>query len=79
MNRASHLITLLLASSIAMLPMTSASLAGKDARSKMTPAQKKELRKRGREWCMKNHIKGNMQFERIEIMSDGRIRCWMRG
>ncbi len=60
------------------LALPNASKAG-IKRSQMTAAQKKELRRRGREWCMKNHIKGPSTFDRIEIMSDGRVRCWWRG
>jgi hypothetical protein len=50
-----------------------------DRRSKMTAAQKQELRKKGREWCRKNHAKGNAEILDIQIMSDGGIRCWYRG
>jgi hypothetical protein len=57
-----------------------AKAAKKDKRSMMTDAQKKELRRRGREWCLKNHAKGSAAtIDRIEILTDGSIRCWYFG
>jgi hypothetical protein len=52
----------------------------KDRRSTMTEAQKKDLRRRGREWCLKNYAKGNAStIDRVEILTDGSIRCWYFG
>ena len=50
----------------------------KDRRSAMTDAQKTELRRRGREWCLKNYAKGNGEILSIDILTDGSIRCWFR-
>ena len=60
------------------LPLTVDALA-EDKRSKMTPAQKKELRKRAREYCLKHYVKGAGYLERVEILSSGQVRCWIRG
>jgi hypothetical protein len=57
-----------------------AKAAKKDRRSQMTAEQKKDLRKRAREWCIKNYAKGNAAvIDRIDILSDGSVRCWYRG
>jgi hypothetical protein len=73
-------LSILLISGLAM-GVTSESFAASkpDRRSKMTEAQKKDLRKRGREWCRKNHAKGNAEIISVDIMTDGSIRCWYRG
>jgi hypothetical protein len=66
------------------LPVSVASEAApkpkKDKRSQMTAEQKKDLRRRAREWCIKNYARGNAaEIVRIDIQSDGRVRCWYRG
>ncbi len=50
----------------------------KSAKKTMTGAQKAELRKKGREWCKKNFIQGGAYIVRVEIMNDGRVRCWYK-
>jgi hypothetical protein len=77
-------IVLLAAAAAIAIPMSIASEAAskpkKDKRSQMTEEQKKELRRRAREWCIKNYAKGNAaEIVRIDIQSDGRVRCWYRG
>jgi hypothetical protein len=82
MNR-KILSTLIISAFALAVPMDAALAAKKkpkkDVRSGMTEAQKKQLRKAGREWCLKQHAKGTVYIERIEIMSNGGIRCWLRG
>ncbi len=56
-----------------------AASAKKDARKSMTAAQKADLRKKGLEWCKKNFIRGSMHIVRIEILSNGSVRCWVKG
>ncbi len=53
--------------------------AAKDVRKTMTAAQKSELRKKALEWCKKNYIQGGAFIVRVEILSDGRVRCWVKG
>ncbi len=53
--------------------------AAKDVRKTMTAAQKSQLRKKALEWCRKNYIQGGAFIVRVEIMSDGRARCWVKG
>ena len=78
MMKNSHFKLLVAVLTIAFVSTTFDS-ALSDKRSKLTDAQKKELRKRGKDWCLKNKIKGTATFSRVEIMSDGRVRCWWRG
>jgi hypothetical protein len=52
--------------------------AAKDKRSMMSEAQKKQLRARAREYCMKNYVKGLKELDRVEIRSDGKVVCWIR-
>lgn len=63
---------------IAPLPVDAASKTT-DVRSKLTEAQKAEIRKRAREYCKKRYGGGGVVIERVEILSDGRVRCWYRG
>lgn len=51
----------------------------KDVRKTMREKRKAELRKWGREWCKKKHIRGSAHILRIEVLSDGRVRCWYKG
>jgi hypothetical protein len=60
------------------MSFAAAKVVKKDRRSTMTDAQKQDLRRRGREWCLKNHAKGNSQILSIDILTDGSIRCWFR-
>jgi hypothetical protein len=53
--------------------------AKKDKRSMMSEEQKKNLRKRAREYCNKTYAKGGAFIERIEIQSTGKVICWIRG
>jgi hypothetical protein len=52
--------------------------AAKDKRSTMSEAQKKQLRARAREYCMKNFVKGLKELDRVEIQSTGKVICWIR-
>jgi hypothetical protein len=47
-------------------------------RSEMTEKEKKELRKRAREYCLKAYAKGTSELERVEIKSTGKVVCWIR-
>jgi hypothetical protein len=49
-----------------------------DVRSTMTEEQKKELRRRGLEWCRKNLVHGGGWVVRVEITRDGGVRCWYK-
>jgi len=51
----------------------------KDVRSQMTPAQKADIRKKAFEWCRKKYAGGGAYVFRVEILSDGRVRCWYKG
>jgi hypothetical protein len=44
----------------------------------MTEEQKKELRRRGLEWCRKNLVHGGGWVVRVEITRDGGVRCWYK-
>lgn len=59
------------------LGIDTAEAAKKSRRDQMTEAQKTALRKRAREWCIKN-IKGLRSLERVEIKSTGKVVCWYR-
>jgi D-Tyr-tRNAtyr deacylase len=51
----------------------------KSRRDAMSEAQKKDLRKRAYEWCRKTYLKGGGGYiMRVEIMNDGRVRCWYK-
>jgi hypothetical protein len=50
----------------------------KEVKRKLTAAQKSELRKRGREWCEKNHIRGGAFVVRVEVRNDGKVVCYMK-
>ncbi len=57
----------------------SAEAAKKSARDRLSEAQKKEIRKRAYEWCRKTYLKGGGgHIMRVEIMNDGRVRCWYK-
>jgi hypothetical protein len=58
---------------------TAAASTKKNVRKAMTAAQKVDLRKKGYEWCRKNFIRASAHILRVEILSDGRVRCWYRG
>ena len=49
----------------------------KDVRSGMTEAQKKELRKRGWEWC-RQFATGGTYIVRVEILQSGKVRCTLK-
>jgi hypothetical protein len=42
----------------------------------MTKTQKSELRRRAYEWCRKQIVHGDVL--RVEILSDGSVRCWYK-
>jgi hypothetical protein len=50
----------------------------KTVKKSLTEAQKAELRKRGREWCMKKHIHSGTSIAKVEVRSDGRVICYVR-
>ena len=57
-----------------------AAAAKKNVRAGLTEKQKTELRDRARAWCKKNYAKGGTVYiVRVEILSDGRVRCWTKG
>lgn len=68
----------LIASAFVFGSMDAPNPEAKSVRKALTEAQKADLRKKGREWCMKNYIRGGAFIVRIEIMSDGRVRCWFK-
>jgi hypothetical protein len=59
--------------------LAAAASTKKDVRKTMSEKRKAELRKWGREWCIKNYIRGSTHILRVEILSDGRVRCWYKG
>ena len=64
---------------IGALPAFTALAASKNKRDSLTPEQKKELRKRGMEWCRNTFRKdGYTHIERVVIREDGRIVCYLR-
>ena len=56
-----------------------AATANKDARSKMTDKQKTDLRKRAWDWCRAHYAGGGTYVFRVEILSNGHVRCWLKG
>jgi hypothetical protein len=50
----------------------------KSAKKTLTAAQKTELRKKGREWCEKNHIRGAAFIVRVEVRNDGKVICYLK-
>jgi hypothetical protein len=59
--------------------LATAASAKKDARKTISEKRKAELRKLGREWCTKNYVRGSSYIVRVQVLSDGRVRCWIRG
>lgn len=59
--------------------MGDAAVEAKSAKKTLTAAQKAELRKKGREWCAKNHIHGGAFIVRVEVKNDGRVICYTKG
>jgi hypothetical protein len=57
---------------------TAANKAKQTVRDRMTAEQKKELRRRAREWCTKKYIHGTAYIDRVQIQSDGRVICYYR-
>lgn len=51
----------------------------KSVKKTLTSAQKADLRKKGREWCLKNHIQGGATIVRIQVKNDGRVICYFKG
>jgi hypothetical protein len=58
------------------LPLAGEAVA--KTRSQMSEAEKKDLRKRAREYCLKAYAKGNTTLERVEIKASGKVICWLR-
>jgi hypothetical protein len=56
-----------------------AKTAKKDKRSMMTETQKKDVRRRAREYCDKTYAKGGAFVESVDILSTGKVVCWIRG
>ncbi len=48
-------------------------------RDAMSEKEKKDIRKRAREYCNKTYAKGGAFVERVEIQSTGKVICWIRG
>ena len=73
--------TLIAASLVAGLAVAAdAAAKNKDTRANVTQEQKAAIRARTRAQCAKKYALGNMaDVVRVEILSDGRVRCWYRG
>lgn len=72
-------ITLAIASALAVTFTAPLALdASAKKRADMTEKEKKELRKRAREYCLKAYAKGTSELERVEIKSTGKVICWIR-
>jgi hypothetical protein len=67
-----------LALGLVISPMESFA-AKKSKRDSMSEGQKKDLRKRAREYCQKKYANGTAYLERVEIKSNGQVICWIRG
>jgi hypothetical protein len=50
----------------------------KTVKKTLTAAQKADLRKKGREWCMKNYVQGGTFIVRVEVRNDGRVVCSLK-
>ena len=52
----------------------------KEARANLTQEQKAEIRAKARAYCVKTYASGGAaQVVRVEILSNGSVRCWIRG
>ncbi len=72
---------LIAASFVAGLAVSAdAAAKNKDTRANLTQEQKAAIRARARAQCAKKYALGNMaDVIRVEILSDGSVRCWYRG
>jgi hypothetical protein len=53
--------------------------SGTSVRDRMSDAQKKELRRRAMDWCKKKFRDGANSIERVQIQSNGKVICYIRG
>jgi len=74
------LFAALLAASLMSGLAISADAAGKkDVRSTLTREQKAQIRAKAKAYCAKKYTRGSIaDVIRVEILSDGRVRCWYR-
>ncbi|MGQ0484831.1 MAG: hypothetical protein ACT4SY_05700 [Hyphomicrobiales bacterium] len=61
------------------LAVSADAAAKKDVRANLTQQQKAEIRAKARAYCVKRYASGAAEVVRVEILSDGRVRCWIRG
>lgn len=78
---ASLLIFAQVAAPVVFAGDAAAAAAKKTVRDSLSEKQKADMRKRAWEWCRKRYTAGGgaAQVMRVEILSDGRVRCWYRG
>jgi hypothetical protein len=53
--------------------------SGSNMRDRMSDKQKKELRARAMAWCKKKFRDGSNSVERVQIQSNGKVICYIRG
>lgn len=71
---------LVAASLVTGLAASADAAAKKNTRENLTQEQKAEIRAKARAYCVKTYTSGGVgQVARVEILSDGRVRCWIRG
>jgi hypothetical protein len=72
------LATILMLFLMATTPEVHAGSKEDDVRARMTKQQKIEARRRATDWCKKNYVRSLATSQRVEILRDGRGRCWIR-
>ena len=72
------LVALLSVSLLSGMPVAFAATANKDTRSKMTDKQKSDLREKAWAWCRAHYAGGGAYVFRVDILSNGQARCWMK-
>ena len=72
------LVALLSAGLLSGAQVAYAATASKDTRSKMTDKQKSDLREKAWAWCRAHYAGGGAYVFRVEILSNGQARCWMK-
>ncbi len=64
---------------MADLALAASKNSNANVRDRMSDAQKKEIRRKAMEWCKKKYRDGSNQVERIQIQSNGKVICYIRG
>jgi hypothetical protein len=72
------LATILMLCQMVAIPEGHAGAKENDVRARMTKQQRIELRRRATDWCKNNYLRGLATIQRVEILRDGRVRCWIR-